>query len=494
MRFSLLFAFCALLALHFGCSPIDDFDTSSGITLEFSVDTLRFDTVFTQVGSATRSIKVYNRNDSPIRISNIQLGDGGGSFFRLNIDGIPGDQASEVEVWANDSIYIFAEVTIDPDQPLSVSPFVIEDKIFFETNGNMQEVTLEAWGQNANYFPSRFNKGVTVGLGCQGGNVVWDDPKPYVIYGIIAIDDCLLTIPAGTRIYVHGGVAMDDNGAFNDGWLATQESGSIHILGTQEDPVIIQGDRLEEVFLDEPGQWTGIYLGRGSKNNIIEHATIRNSIFGVYVDSTAALSMQNVEIYNTSSSGIIGFSSTIEASNVLVYNNDFTSVQLLLGGNYSFNYCTIASYGVDASAATLTNFFCYDDPVFCTVREQRPLTATFENSILFGSRSDELQLGDITDNQLGWFNVSFDNCVVRVDDLLEQEDGRYFNFFNEQCQNCINGDRQSILFVDTGEDDYRLDSLSIADGLAQPNAITIDLEGVERDPMMPDAGCFERVE
>ena len=45
------------------CQSDDGFITDSSAKLEFSVDTLRFDTVFTELGSATRFIRVYNRND-----------------------------------------------------------------------------------------------------------------------------------------------------------------------------------------------------------------------------------------------------------------------------------------------------------------------------------------------------------------------------------------------------------------------------------------------
>ena len=104
----------------------DDFTTEPGIKLNFSVDTLRFDTVFTTLGSATRILKVYNDNDKAVRISEIALQEGNQSFFRLNVNGIPASEISNVEILSNDSLYIFAEVTIDPDQPLSFSPFVIE--------------------------------------------------------------------------------------------------------------------------------------------------------------------------------------------------------------------------------------------------------------------------------------------------------------------------------------------------------------------------------
>ena len=486
--------FIALL-IGFSCERFDDFTTDPSVKLEFSLDTLRFDTVFTELGSATRFVKVYNRNDRPIKISNIYIESGDGTAFRLNVDGVAGNTAQEVEVWANDSIYVFAEVTVDPDQPISVSPFVIEDKIIFETNGNVQDVHLEAWGQNANYFPSRFNKGVPVVLSCENGEIVWDDPKPYVVYGVIFIRDCLLKISPGTRIHVHGGIAQNDIfGVFNDGMFITEQTGSMQFLGEKDNPIIIQGDRLEENFLDEEGQWQGIILGKGSTNNLIQYTTIRNSNFGLYVDSAAVATLENVEIYNTTSSGIIGFHSTINATNCLIYNNNFNSVNLVFGGDYSFNYCTIASYGVDANALSMSNFFCYDDPFNCQVRLDYRLNAQFENTILFGSKRDQLSFADISSGQLGWFNIGFENCIVRVDDLLEERDGLYSNFLETTCKNCINGNRDDLLFIDENEDDYHLDSLSIADGTAKANAILIDLVGNQRDSQTPDIGCFERIE
>lgn len=490
-----LLAFGAIIFTN--CDNEDDFTTSSDAKLEFSLDTLRFDTVFTALGSATRSFKIYNRNDKAIRISKIYLESGNSARWQLNVDGLPGNTQQEIEVLANDSIYLFAEVTIDPNQPLSVSPFVIEDRVVFETNGNVQKVNLEAWGQNANYFPSRFNKGVAVRLTCGNGPLVWDDPKPYVIYGAVFVDSCELIIPAGARIYVHGGVAKNDlfGGVYNDGVLYVLPAGKISVRGTKEKPVIIQGDRLEEPFLDNDGQWNGIVISRGSKGNFMEYATVRNSRFGLFVDSTAELTLRNMQVYNTSSSGIIGFHSTITAENTLVYNNGATSVLLLLGGDYNFTYCTIASYGNNASALSLSNFYCYDEN--CAVARDYRLNARFVNSIIFGSQNDEIELADAYERKTpAQFNVQFQDCIVRVDGVLKNTNSQFRDFLENICKPCINATRSDKLFFSTEENKYQLDSLSIADGKAKPvfspRSITIDLEGKNRNANTPDIGAYER--
>src|SRR5690606_10953119 len=126
------------------------------------------------------------------------------------------------------------------------------------TNGVTQNVLIEAWGQNANYFSSRFGKG-GFWSPCTAPLITWDDPKPYVIYGSLVVDECILDIPAGTNIYVHGGLAQTDNSQiYNDGYIIVLANGRINIKGTLEKPVIIQGDRLEEEFEERAGQWSGI--------------------------------------------------------------------------------------------------------------------------------------------------------------------------------------------------------------------------------------------
>lgn len=482
-----LFFFCA-------CNKENTFITDSSAKLEFSLDTLRFDTVFTELGSATRFFKVYNRHKESIKITNISVGKGSNSNFRLNVDGLPGNEASEVIVFPEDSIYVFGEVTVDPDQPISASPFIIHDEVIFETNGNTQTVTLEAWGQNANYIPSRWHKDSIVIIPCgAGGQLIWDDPKPYVVYGIVIIEQCDLIITPGTQVHVHGGITKteDENDElliYNTGRIFIGPNGSIQANGTLEEPVIIQGDRLEEGFQEADGQWTGIIIGQNSKNNRFTHTTIKNSLLGVWVDSSAELSLKNTQIYNTTGSGVVGLHSSITAENCLFYNNGNRAVQIVYGGNYNFTYCTLASFGVDAPALSLSNGIC-DDPL-CQTGRYDHLNAYFKNSIIYGSRRDEISLSDFSDGALGFFNYSFVDCVVRVDELLDEPNG--FPDFFDFCDPCVNATSSDALFLSPSDDDYHLDTLSIAEQKAMPiPTILLDLEGEERDTEKPDIGCFE---
>ena len=493
LPFSLLI--CLFAVTFSSCQRDENFITDSSARLSFSSDTLRFDTVFTTLGSATRILKVFNTESAPIMIDEISIKGNQGSKFRLNVDGIFAESFENVQIGANDSLYIFGEVTIDPDQPLSASPFVLSDEIMFNTNGNDQIVVLEAWGQNANYIPSTSGANGISLLSCDLETVIWDDPKPYVIYGILLVDSCTLNLPKGTEIYIHGGLArgLDEQGEtfiYNDGLIFFLDNGRLVSEGTLDEPVIIQGDRLEENFDDVQGQWSGIRLGAGSKGNLVDHTIIKNSIIGIRADSSANLIITNSEIVNTASSGLLGIHAQFRVQNCLFHSNGGNCVQLEYGGQYEFDYCTLASYGVDASALKMSNALCLD--LLCSEFLFNPLQATFRNSIIMGSREDELDLFDrLGEDAPGGFDYTLQDCIVRVTDLPTED--LYLDFF-DHCNPCRNASRTDSLFVSVEDDDYHLDTLSIAEewGSPLPN-LFFDLDGVMRDDLNPDAGCYEYI-
>lgn len=494
MKWTLLVAFACFLTF-FACRKDDNFTTDTGAKLKFSSDTLRFDTVFTSVGSATRYIKVFNPNNKPIKISRITLANKTSAVFNLNIDGISGKSFTDVAIPANDSIYVFAEVTINPNAPLSTSPFVIAENLVFETNGNSQTVVLEAWGQNANYIPNRWAGGKQYILDCGGGEVVWNDKKPYVIYGILGITNGTLRLPAGTHIYVHGGIVRtQDSVVYRDGLLYFFENARLVSEGTLDQPVIIEGDRLEKEFADEIDQWTGIILAQQSSGNSLVNTTIRSSRVGIRVDSAADLTMKSCKIYNTASSGLLAVHANVTAENCLFYNNYASNVQVIFGGTYNFTYCTMASFGSKDPALSANNWYCYEYNAAnqCLPGQGRvyPLSMNVKNCIVYGSKEDEISLSDGTESVLTDFNFAFQNSIVRVKDLLKTDN--FPNFLTANCKDCINAPSSAKVFRKYSTGDFHLDTLSIAEQKALPiSLITKDIDNKLRDMAKPDIGCYE---
>jgi hypothetical protein len=127
-----------------------DFSTIPSFgSLEFSKDTVFLDTIFTNIGSATYNLKVYNRGNNSITIPKIALENGTSSNYRLNVDGIPGKEFNDIDILAKDSIFVFVETTIDASK--IVDP-LYTDRILFDNGSNQQDVDLVTLVQDANFI------------------------------------------------------------------------------------------------------------------------------------------------------------------------------------------------------------------------------------------------------------------------------------------------------------------------------------------------------
>ena len=221
-----------------------------------SIDTLRFDTVFTSTGSITGTVKVFNENDQKLKLSYIRMGGGQSSYFRMNADGTEAQEVRDLEILANDSLYLFVAVTINPNA--NRLPFLVQDSILIGYNGNEQKIQLEAFGQNA-YF---------IRNGIITTDTQFTNELPYVILGGLVVDtNITLTIDKGARLFFHADAPLVIDG-------------TLKVNGTIQDKVIFTGDRLDEEYRDLPASWPGIYFRTSSKNNILQYAVDQKCLPG----------------------------------------------------------------------------------------------------------------------------------------------------------------------------------------------------------------------
>lgn len=464
----------------------EKFTTDPNDILLFSEDTLSFDTVLTSISTVTRYFKVYNPHNLSIEIDEVRLTGDNASFFRLNVDGMSGDVIRNITIGPNDSIYVFAEATIDPDQPLSISPFVIESDLVFVTNGNEQKILVVAWGQNANYIPGPHTPNRISILSCDLGEVIWDDPKPFVLYGTLLIDSCTLVLAPGTRLYVHGGIANNDIGIYNEGLIYTLPEGKIRVAGTAEKRVIIRDDRIEP---DHEGEWAGIRLGPESGPHSFSYCRLASAIVGISADSASKVDINHSIISFTSGPGFFARHAEATITNTLFYENGAQAIALTYGGTYDVSYCTISNFGNDREGLLLNNFFCTD--VLCSAGAVfNLLDASVRNSIIVGSSLDEMWMVDAAEPPGSLFNVDMNNNIVIVDELLDPEN--FPSFFETICLGCFEYMPGDTLFVSMNKHDYHLDTSSIAEMKALPiPGITDDLENFLRDAVLPDIGAYE---
>ncbi len=490
-RCFVLFAALTVSLVATRCTLEEDFLTDAGVTIRISADTLTFDTVFTEVGSATRFFKVFNPYDRPLQLASVRVETNAGGQFRINVDGVSGRELTDVFIAPNDSIYVFAEVTIDPNAPLATSPFILEGRVVVRATTEEQSILLVAYGQNANYLPRNRRRGQFGLLTCELGEAIFDDPRPYVLYGNLVVDSCTLVLPEGARLYVHGGLVQDTlpsgrTQIFNDGQILFVGSGRLRIEGTAERPVLIASDRLEESFVTRSGQYSGLYLLSGSGPHVVRHADIRNSNFGIYVDSATQLAIADTKVRYTSREGIFGRQANVSAQNLLIHDTGGEGFRASQGGTYQLDYCTIVNFGGRNSSALFANGAEYELTDGTRVIRRAPLSARVRNSIIYGSNRDALGLVDFGEGTP--LDYSFSNVILRIEQLV-----RNYPTFRNDCIDCLypdlNGDK---LFVNIRQDSFQLDSLSVAEMRAVPlPGIERDLVGKPRDATTPDIGAYE---
>ncbi len=472
-----------LAMMETSCTP-DDTEIDPDFRLAFSHDTISFDTVFVTFGSTTfTEFVVYNNSNQDITISSIRLGMGDDSPYRINADGISGSRIENIEVWANDSVHVFVEVTVDPND--QNTPFIVEDSILFETNDIIQDVQLVSWGQNAHFFGPGTPNGITVGV---TGDTIWTNDLPYVIFDGVIIDSLkTLTILPGTQIHMHNNAIM-------------LVKGSLNVIGGQDtmSKVVFQGTRREQKYQDVSGQWGAILMQRGSINNTIDNAIIQNGFYGVLVDSLPIsgtqpnLILKNSIIRNMSASGILGVASVISCSNVLVYNCKRNAFQGVFGGVYAFNHCTFANFnGTDhqESLVSIGNFVELENGDI----NVNATSAQFYNTIIHGSVEEEVSLGDITEGEAE-FVIDFYNCLIKSEEAINRNGDNIHD-----CLFTSQNNKDKIFIRETNNFQLSDDSFCKDAGLAPEQILdplilveTSDILGVPRDEN-PDMGCFEFV-
>ncbi|MEI6883318.1 MAG: hypothetical protein WCO02_02425 [Bacteroidota bacterium] len=447
-----------LIATTWSCRKADKLDTSSSLMLSFSTDTVMFDTVLTTVGSVTRRLIVHNQNPSKVAFS-VQLGGGASSSYRINVNGTPTYNLQNIEIPGNDSLFIFVKVTVNPND--KNTPFIVSDSLLFLTNGNRQSIQLAACGQNADFNIERTLK----------GNQVWDSLKAHVIYGYLRIDTgARLTIMPGVKVYLH-----------KKAYLAVSHEATLIISGQWEHPVRIQSDRLDTYYRDLPGQWNGIYLERGSKNNSLSNAVIKNGYYGLVIDSLVTgadpkVTLDGVIIQNMVYDGIYAYSTSITAQNCVLGSCGGASLRIEKGGNYNFKQLTVGNYwgaSVRSSPALVLSNYTYDS---LGGKVSYNLNANFGNTIVYGAETDEIGLDSVA---TAGFSFMFDHALLKTTVKVSNP------FHYLEC--VVNKDP---MFIDVEKSDYAIDSISPAIGKGVPMGVTYDIRGTFRPPA-PALGAYE---
>lgn len=423
-------AFFILLALIAGmCVTVsscisDSVSTSSSDILTFSRDTVNFDTVFTDLGTPTARLIVSNRAKKGIIISSISLKNPN-SNFSINVDGVSGKSFHDVEIWREDSIFMFIECFIPESS--AHEPYRVEDELIFVTNGVTQKIILEAYGQNVTRLRATRISGETR----------LTAEQPYVIFDSLVVEKGgFLRIDPDTKMLFHDGAELIVHGR-------------MEACGEPRQLIQMRGDRLDNVLPNVSydilaGQWKGIRISRESFGNRLEYVDMRSTSDGLRLDSCGDLSQRKLELRNSwlhnSQSNVLSAKYCNIAAYGVCFSESPEAVVSLTGGSADFVQCTIANNYL---------FSAITEPLLClyhclpSEEEEasgiNPLMKfSLANSIIYGIGKD-INVGDLTGSEVFFRNVSFKaegsdddnfiNCLWDCDPLfLTDRPIYYFNY------------------------------------------------------------------
>ena len=432
-----------MVALCAACQNDDSFSASSGLQLTFSADTLKMDTVFSNVPSATYAFWVHNRNDEGVRVSSVRLKRGNQTGFRVNVDGVyldnsNGSQTQNVEIRRNDSILVFVELTALATQ--QTEPKLVEDDLLFRLeSGREQKVNLRSWAWDAvKLYSPVIEKDTEIA-----------SEQPVVIYGNMTVEKGVTLTLRNTQLYFH-----DDSGV--------EVYGTLHV-----ENCLMRGDRLDHMFDYLPydrvsGQWSGLHFYESSTANRLTGTEIRNASEGVVCDSAAV----SADIYRLSMIGCIvhnSLNTNISSTNARLLidhcqlSNAGGDCLAVFGGDVTLSHCTLAQFypysAQRGSALYFTNRWA---------QKSLPLKLSCEGSIVTGYADDMLtgeDLGDGTD-----FQYHFNNCLLRTPEV--KDSGDFIDILWESSKDETGGKKH---FVKIDEDnfiyDFHLVETSPAQGL-----------------------------
>lgn len=426
------------MLLCVACADDDSFSTSSGLQLDFSVDTLKMDTVFSRTPSSTYTFWVHNRNDEGIRLSSVRLKRGNQSGFRVNVDGSYLDNANgsvvnDLEIRRKDSLLVFVELTAQ--EVHQMDPQEIADELVFSLeSGREQSVRLQAWTWDAKklYDPIISKDSVI------------ESSTPLIIYGEMRVEKGARLTIRNTTLFFHDGAGMAVFGSL------------------QTENCLMRGDRLDRMFSYLPydrvsGQWNGVILYDSSKNNVLINTEIRNPVNGLVCESSVLdtasvkLRMEGCVVHNGQGVGVQTVNSRVVFKDCQLSNMQRDCL-VVIGGMAEISYCTLAQFypfsGDRGAALHFTNQYSL-------------MALNCEGLIVTGYEEDVLK-GEQAEGQS--FDYHFSHCLLRTPKV---DNSAHFEEISWETPNDSLQGKQHFVTIDE-EDliyDFHLNPESPAKGL-----------------------------
>lgn len=414
----------------------DEVATSADVQPVASADTLHLGMVLAGNSSQTYQLKLYNRNTSDLKLTSVKLRNAETSGFRMNVDGMNGavfTDSNLLRIAAGDSLFIFVEATFAKGTNLEDRHI---DYIDIACNGKTQTVVLDALCKNVKEYHGHIVK---------ANEVVREDEGIQVFDSLVITKDAEFLMLPGATLYLHDKAKI-------------VVYGSLNLQGSQDKPVVIRGDRMDNMldnlpYDNLPSQWGSIVLTKDSHDNVIRFADVHGMSDGIVIQSDAEIYSSRIK--NSDGNLITAFEADVKMTNCELMNAAGSLLEIV-GGSTVVTYCTLANYNFAAPIRQEALRISYTNP---ETGEEIPLRrCELTNCIVWGRRYE-------VSTELG----IFDHCLVNEDPLFVKIDDENYTYdLHLSAESpCIGAGRP----VETAE-------------------ASVDIEGNKRSEA-PSIGCYE---
>jgi len=418
--------------------------------LVYSVDTLWFDTMYSQLPTSLRTFTVHNVSEVDVNIDRIALAED--KEYRLNVNGFAGNNLSNIVIPAQDSVFVFVEATFDLNQHDSIGSH--ENAIGFEYSGYSDRIVVASWSQDVS-----FNNGIAV------GTETWSDQRPYIIYDSLVVKEGhTLTLNPGVKLLFHKAAKM-------------LVYGELKVNGTLENPVVFDSDRPELTYENIAGQWGEILFKTSGLEHEFNWLVLKNSSNGIVFEDDSLLSklkMSNCWLENSTENLLTLNNVDFVAENCLMANADGGIIHFNKGGSLDLTHCTLSNYQSGKS-------LYLSDHAGDTIYQA---SAVIKNCLMGGYISQIYT--DFEDEQN--FPVEIHSSLIYLRDNEQEDYGKYF-------VDTLGFDFENSVMYSPTNNIYRLSETSVARDTANivySESLPLDLYGESRlEDGKPDVGAFE---
>ena len=316
--FTIFLALCMMHGVLTSCSDDEQFTTSRSDMLTLPEDTLKMDTIFSGISSATYTFWIHNKNTKALRVSDIRMADGS-KGFRINVDGEYLNQSiRDLEVLGEDSLLVFVEMT--PQQTGKLEPEPIDEQLVFTLeSGAEQRVKLRAWAWDAERWENKTVKA--------DETIVTE--KPILVYGALTVAEGATLRLKGATLYFHADAPLVVEGAL------------------EAEGVTMRGDRLDDMFWYLPydrvgGQWRGVRVKEKARVTMTD-CDIHAAYACMTVDAGAVLQLTRTIVHNNDGTGIYASEAEVMLDHCQL-SNASGSLLSAQKSHVTLLNCTLAQY------------------------------------------------------------------------------------------------------------------------------------------------------